>query len=189
MIKLVVGLGNPGQKYAKTRHNAGFLLLDKLISSENGAFSTQSRFLGELAEVSKAGNKFYLLKPSTFMNRSGQSVSAVMKYYKIQPEEVLVIHDELDFNPGVLKLKVDGGHAGHNGLRDIISATGAKNFLRLRVGIGRPSGSMAVADYVLSDFSKLEFELVVSEFSVFLALFPLLLAGDSESVMHKLHSQ
>jgi len=189
VIKLIVGLGNPGQKYSKTRHNAGFLLLDELVCSENVIFSAQSRFLGELAEISRGGDKVYLLKPATFMNRSGQAVSAVMKYYKILPEEVLVVHDELDFDPGVLKLKLGGGHGGHNGLRDIIAATGSKGFLRLRVGIGRPQGSRAVADYVLSDFSRPDFELVVSEFSGFLVLVPLLLAGDSGSAMHRLHSQ
>ena len=189
MIKLIVGLGNPGQKYSKTRHNAGFLLLDEMAYSENSTFSSQGRFSGELAEVSKGGDKLYLLKPATFMNRSGRSVSAVMKYYKIQPEEVLVIHDELDFDPGMLKLKLGGGHGGHNGLRDIIAATGSKGFLRLRVGIGRPQGSQAVADYVLSDFSKPDLGVVMSEFTGFLALVPLLLAGDTESAMHKLHSQ
>ncbi|MDF1581963.1 MAG: aminoacyl-tRNA hydrolase [Methyloprofundus sp.] len=189
MIKLIVGLGNPGQKYSKTRHNAGFLLLDELVYSEGVIFSAQSRFFGELAELSKGGDKVYLLKPATFMNRSGQAVLAVMKYYKILPEEVLVVHDELDFDPGVLKLKLGGGHGGHNGLRDIIAAIGSRNFLRLRVGIGRPQGSQAVADYVLSDFSRFDFELVISKFSGFLSLVPLLLVGDSESAMHKLHSQ
>jgi len=189
VIKLIVGLGNPGRKYSKTRHNAGFLLLDELVSSENVVFSAQSRFFGELAEIGDGGDKLYLLKPATFMNRSGQAVSAVMKYYKILPEEVLVVHDELDFDPGVLKLKLGGGHGGHNGLRDIIAATGSKGFLRLRVGIGRPQGVRTVADYVLSDFSRLDFELVMSKFSGFLALVPLLLAGDSGSAMHKLHSQ
>ncbi|MCF7969602.1 MAG: aminoacyl-tRNA hydrolase [Methylococcaceae bacterium] len=189
MIRLIVGLGNPGQKYSKTRHNAGFLLLDQLISSGGGGFSVQSRFLGELAEISKGMHRFYLLKPSTFMNRSGQSVSAVMKYYKIRPEEVMVVHDELDFDLGVLKLKVGGGHGGHNGLRDIIAAIGTKDFLRLRVGIGRPRSAMSVADYVLSDFSKLEFELIASKFSSFLPLIPSLVAGDVDSAMHELHSQ
>lgn len=188
MIKLVVGLGNPGQKYAKTRHNAGFLLLDELISAGSAFFSPQSRFFGELAEMRVGEGRFYLLKPATFMNRSGQSVSAVMKYYKIQPEEVLVLHDELDFELGVLKLKFGGGHGGHNGLRDIIAATGSKDFLRLRVGIGRPQGSQAVADYVLSDFTRRDFELLMSRFSDFHTLIPLLLAGDTESAMHKLHS-
>jgi PTH1 family peptidyl-tRNA hydrolase len=156
VIKLIVGLGNPGQKYAKNRHNAGFLLLDKLIKIESGEFSLQSRFLGDLAEVITSANKLYLLKPNTFMNRSGQSVSLVMKYFKILPEEVLVVHDELDFSVGMMKLKFSGGHGGHNGLRDIISAMGTKDFVRLRLGIDRPRESEMVADYVLSDFSKLE---------------------------------
>lgn len=189
MIKLIVGLGNPGQKYSKNRHNAGFLLLDELIAAEGSDFSLQSRFFGELAEISKDGGKLYLLKPATCMNRSGQAVSSVMKYYKIKPEEILVVHDELDFDVGVLRLKSDGGHGGHNGLRDIIASVGAKNFLRLRIGIGRPQGPKSVADYVLSDFSKKDLECVLSEFSDFSRVIPLLLAGDFGVAMQKLHSQ
>jgi len=189
VIKLIIGLGNPGQKYSKNRHNAGFLLLDSLAAAEGAGFSLQSRFFGELAEISKEGCKLYLLKPSTYMNRSGQAVSSVMKYYKIKPEEVLVVHDELDFGVGILKLKSDGGHGGHNGLRDIIASIGVKNFLRLRVGIGRPQGAKAVADYVLSDFSKNDLELVMSGLDDFLGLVSLLLVGEPGLAMQKLHSK
>ncbi len=189
MIKLVVGLGNPGQKYLKTRHNVGFLLLDELISSEVAFFSSCARFHGEFAELGHAGHKLYLLKPNTYMNRSGQSVLAVMKYYKLGIEEVLVVHDDLDFDPGVFRLKSGGGHGGHNGLRDIIAVTGKKEFLRLRVGIGRPNGVKAVADYVLSDFSKTDLELVMIGFSRFKPLLPMLLSGSSDLAMQQLHSK
>ncbi|NOQ14700.1 MAG: aminoacyl-tRNA hydrolase [Methyloprofundus sp.] len=189
MIKLLVGLGNPGNKYSKTRHNAGFLLLDELAKDEGVAFSKQSRFFGDVAEVSKGGDRLYLLKPGAFMNRSGQSVSALMKYYKIRPEEVLVVHDELDFDVGTMKLKSAGGHGGHNGLRDIIASIGAKDFKRLRIGVGRPNAGRAVADYVLSDFSKSDLQQVKELFFEFIACMPLLLRGNFEAAMQELHSQ
>ncbi|BCG65656.1 MAG: peptidyl-tRNA hydrolase, PTH1 family [Methyloprofundus sp.] len=188
MIKLIVGLGNPGQKYTKNRHNAGFLLLDGL-ARDSGGFSQQARFFGCLAEMSTKSGKLYLLKPATFMNRSGQSVSAVMKYFKILPEEVLVVHDELDFDVGVVKLKKGGGHGGHNGLRDIITSMGQKNFLRLRIGIGRPRAGKAVADYVLSDFSKVDMHLVQEVFADFAANMSAMCSGDYGVVMQNLHSR
>ena len=189
MIRLIVGLGNPGKKYSKTRHNAGFLLLDELAKVECVDFSRQARFFGELAEVNKDTGKLYLLKPGTFMNRSGQSVSSVMKYYKIHPEEILVVHDELDFDVGVMKLKSAGGHGGHNGLRDIIASLGVKDFKRLRVGIGRPGSGKVVADYVLSDFSKSDLHCVHELFFDFIGYFPLLLAGNFEALMQEFHSR
>ncbi|WP_428353178.1 aminoacyl-tRNA hydrolase [Methyloprofundus sp.] len=188
MIKLLVGLGNPGQKYTKTRHNAGFLLLDKLAREMSVAFSSQTKFFGGLAEIKIEKGGVYLLKPHTFMNRSGQSVSALMKYYKIKPEEILVVHDELDFDVGVLKLKVGGGHGGHNGLRDIIASLGVKDFKRLRVGIGRPNPGKQVVDYVLSDFSKNDLQHIEELYADFFYCLPLLQGGDFEGAMQKLHS-
>jgi len=188
VIRLIVGLGNPGQKYLKTRHNAGFLLLDEILSQCGGDFSAKPSFLGCLAEVNESSHKVYLLRPSTYMNRSGQSVQAVMKYFKIKPEEVLVIHDELDFLPGQIKFKLGGGHGGHNGLRDIIAAINGRDFLRLRVGIGRPSGSKAVVDYVLSDFSKSDYGSVISASAGFLDVLPFLVSGELEKAIQKLHS-
>ncbi len=189
MIKLLVGLGNPGHKYLKTRHNAGFLLLDELAKEEGVSFSRQARFLGDFAELRARSGCVYLLKPTTFMNRSGQSVMSVMKYYKIKAEEVLVVHDELDFEVGALKLKAGGGHGGHNGLRDIISSTGVKNFKRLRVGIGRPGPGKVVADYVLSDFSKSDLRQVNELFSCFIECVSGLVSGDFDAVTQKLHSR
>ena len=189
MIKLIVGLGNPGQKYSKTRHNAGFLFLDQLAEEESVGFLYQSRFFGDVAEINKGAGKLYLLKPVTFMNRSGQSVSSMMKYYKLVPEEVLVVHDELDFDVGTLRLKSGGGHGGHNGLRDIISSIGTKDFKRLRVGIGRSESGKAVADYVLSSFSKNDMLCVKELFFDFIKYLPLLRAGDYELAMQELHSR
>lgn len=188
MIKLFVGLGNPGKKYQRNRHNAGFLLLDELAKDKGVVFSQQSRFFGDLAEFSSSAGKVYLLKPSTFMNRSGQSVSSVMKYYKIKPEEVLVVHDELDFEVGILRLKSAGGHGGHNGLRDIIASLGVKDFKRLRVGIGRPSAGKVVADHVLSDFSKADVQQIKEMFYGVMLCVPLLVAGEYDEAVQKIHS-
>jgi peptidyl-tRNA hydrolase, PTH1 family len=187
MIKLIVGLGNPGQQYEKTRHNAGFLFLDALAQDLGCAWSNESRFQGFFAEVSIANGRVMLLKPGTFMNRSGHSVGKIARYYKLLPEEILVVHDELDFNPGVVKLKKDGGHAGHNGLRDIIAHLGTKEFYRLRIGIGRPSAGKAVVDFVLSSPSKREWELLTSVFDLSRSFIDRMVAGDMAEVMSKLN--
>jgi len=189
MIKLIVGLGNPGQKYTKTRHNAGFLLLDGLAKDFGVEYSTQSKFFGQLAEFTLGDDKVFLLKPMTFMNRSGQSVSAVMKYYKIKSDEILVLHDELDFETGVLRFKRGGGHGGHNGLRDIIASLSVRDFVRLRIGINRPAVGKDVADYVLADFSKKDFLSISGALDEFVAYFPQLHREGYESVMQALHSR
>jgi len=189
MIRLIVGLGNPGRQYEKTRHNAGFLFLDRLVSGSNGFWVSESRFDGQLAEIVVAGKKILLLKPGTFMNRSGQAVGKVAKYYKLAPDEVLVIHDELDFEPGMAKLKKNGGHAGHNGLRDIIAHLGTKEFYRLRIGIGRPPVGKVVADYVLSDPSKKDWELMLSAFDSAESYIEQIVAGDIGMVMNKMNSR
>jgi len=189
MIKLIVGLGNPGRQYEKTRHNAGFLFLDGLISGSSGGWVNESRFDGLLAEIGVAGNKVLLLKPGTFMNRSGQAVGKVVRYYKLVPDEVLVIHDELDFEPGIAKLKKGGGHAGHNGLRDIIAHLGTKEFYRLRIGIGRPPVGKVVADYVLSEPSKKDWELMLSAFDFVRNYIEQIVAGDIALVMNKMNSR
>jgi PTH1 family peptidyl-tRNA hydrolase len=188
MIKLIVGLGNPGQQYEKTRHNAGFLFLDALAVEMGCTWSSQSRFQGLFAEGNIASGKVMLLKPDTFMNRSGQSVGKVARYYKLLPEEILVVHDELDFNPGVVRLKKDGGHAGHNGLRDIVAHLGSKEFYRLRFGIGRPPAGKVVADFVLSLPSKPEWELLLNAFDLSKAFIAQMVAGDMAAVMNKLNS-
>lgn len=189
MIKLIVGLGNPGRQYEKTRHNAGFLLLDRLVSESGGSWASESRFDGLLAEVDVVGGKVMLLKPGTFMNRSGQAVGKVARYYRLVPEEILVVHDELDFDAGVVKLKKDGGHAGHNGLRDIIAHLGSKDFYRLRVGIGRPPVGQVVADFVLSNPSKIEWDLILSAFDFVGGFVNQIVMGDISAVMNKLNSK
>ncbi|MDO9047492.1 MAG: aminoacyl-tRNA hydrolase [Methylobacter sp.] len=190
MIKLIVGLGNPGRQYEKTRHNAGFLFLDRLISDSSWNWVRESRFDGLLTEVGVgvADGKVLLLKPSTFMNRSGQAVGKVARYYKLASDEILVVHDELDFDVGVVKLKKDGGHAGHNGLRDIIAHLGTKEFYRLRIGIGRPPAGKVVADFVLSSPSKNEWNLMLSAFDLAASYVDQMIAGDMAVVMNKLNS-
>jgi peptidyl-tRNA hydrolase, PTH1 family len=153
MIKLIVGLGNPGRQYEKTRHNAGFLFVEHLARIAGAAWSGSGQFSGEVAECSIGGYKLILLKPMTFMNRSGMSVGKFLRYYKLNPEEMLVVHDELELAEGLVKSKRDGGHGGHNGLRDIIAHIDSRDFYRLRVGIGRPVAGEKVADYVLSGLS------------------------------------
>ncbi|MEI8210227.1 MAG: aminoacyl-tRNA hydrolase [Methylococcales bacterium] len=187
MIKLIVGLGNPGEQYEKTRHNAGFLFLDSLAKEMGCAWSNQSRFHGLFAECSIAQTKIMLLKPDTFMNRSGHAVGKICRYYKLLPEEILVVHDELDFNPGVVKLKKDGGHAGHNGLRDIIAHLGSKDFYRLRVGIGRPSSGKSVADFVLCTPSSVELDLIEAVFDSSRRYLDQMVLGDMAAVMNKLN--
>ncbi len=188
MIKLIVGLGNPGRQYEKTRHNAGFLFLDTLAQELGCTWSNESRFQGLFAEGSIANAKVMLLKPDTFMNRSGQSVGKIARYYKLLPEEILVVHDELDFNPGIVKLKKDGGHAGHNGLRDIIAHLGSNQFYRLRLGIGRPPVGKVVADFVLSSPSKPEWELLVNAFDLAGRFIGQMVTGDMAAVMNKLNT-
>lgn len=186
MIKLVVGLGNPGRQYEKTRHNAGFIFLDHLVDANGGRWSSNSQFQGDIANLEVAGHKLVLLKPMTFMNRSGSAVGKVLRYYKFQPDELLVVHDELDLPEGVVKLKRDGGHAGHNGLRDIIAHIDSRDFYRLRVGIGRPLSGINVADYVLSKPSDQVFVLFDNVFRRLEVDLSMLIAGDVAAVNNKL---
>ena len=151
-IRLIVGLGNPGAEYSDTRHNAGFWFLDALANREKVFFHEEKKFLGEVARVRLAGQDIWLLKPLTYMNRSGQSVVSLALYYKILPEEIFVVHDELDLMPGCMKLKKGGGNAGHNGLKDITEKLSTPNFWRLRLGTGHPRTlglAQPVADFVL----------------------------------------
>lgn len=151
-IRLIVGLGNPGAQYEATRHNVGFWLADQLAEDFHTHFSVEASLFGLLAKFKTIEGNVYLLKPTTYMNRSGQAVRAVAQFYKIDVEQILVLHDELDIPPGQIKLKKGGGHAGHNGLRDIQAQMGSPDFWRLRIGVGHPRTmrlSQQVADYVL----------------------------------------
>ncbi|MDG2938840.1 aminoacyl-tRNA hydrolase [Bisgaard Taxon 10/6] len=149
-IKLIVGLGNPGDKYADTRHNAGEWLIDRLSRRFNFSLKDETKFFGKTARAVISGQEIRFLVPTTFMNLSGKAVGALASFYRIQPEEILVAHDELDLPPGVAKIKQGGGHGGHNGLKDTIAQLdNSKNFYRLRVGIGHPGDRNLVTSYVL----------------------------------------
>ena len=187
-IALIVGLGNPGSEYEATRHNAGFWFIDELARQTGCELRKDSKFHGQAGKTSLHGEPVWLLKPDTFMNRSGQSLSSLAKYYKIPVENILVVHDELDFEPGDVRLKKGGGHAGHNGLRDIISAMGSKAFLRLRVGIGHPGNSKDVSDFVLTRPSAADRTQIGYAIDDALHVMPELVDGNIEKAMQQLHS-
>ena len=153
-IKLIVGLGNPGKNYQANRHNIGATFLNYIAQELDQIFSINKNFFGEVASINITGQKIYLLKPSTFMNHSGQSVRALMNFYKIKTQEILIIHDELDLPLTDIRLKNSGGHGGHNGLRDIITQLASGDFYRLRIGIGRPLSQMPVVDFCITKFFK-----------------------------------
>ncbi len=184
MIKMIVGLGNPGAQYTKTRHNAGFWLIDAIRNSE---LTPNNRFKGLVGEMLFGTQKVYLLMPETYMNKSGESVLALAHFYKILPQEILVVHDELDLPPGTARFKRGGGHGGHNGLRSIITHLGSKDFMRLRIGIGHPGHSSQVASYVLTKAPQAE------ETAIFDAIYnarhalPDFVAGEYEKAMNDLH--
>ena len=187
-IKLIVGLGNPGEKYAKTRHNAGFLFLDQLLQQYGGTFKLDKNCLGLVAKTTIADQEIRLLKPDTFMNLSGNSVRAASGYYKISLDQILVVHDELDLDPGIARFKLDGGHGGNNGLRDIIQKMSSKEFARLRIGIGHPGVGKDVSNYVLKQASKsdqLEIEKAIDEA---LRLITTVVKGDFAQAMNELHT-
>ncbi len=188
MLKLIVGLGNPGQRYEKTRHNAGFLFLDYLLSGVGCRWVSEDRFEGLLTRCQLGSGQVIVLKPQTFMNKSGSAVGKVARYYKILPEEILVVHDELDLEEGVVKIKKGGGHAGHNGLRDIIGHLGSKNFYRLRIGIGRPVSGVDVADYVLTRPSLAGRERLTEAFRFVENYMDRIVEDDIASVMNEMHA-
>jgi peptidyl-tRNA hydrolase, PTH1 family len=160
---MVVGLGNPGREYAQTRHNVGFMVAEELARRTGGAW--RGKFSGELAEVRLDGMRLALLRPQTFMNESGRSVAAAARFFKVEPDELLVVHDEVDLEPGRLQVRLGGGLAGHNGLRSVAQQLGTPEFARLRIGVGRPDRGdpRPVADFVLSEFPpELDVEGLVS---------------------------
>ena len=187
-IDLIVGLGNPGAQYEQTRHNAGFWFVDEIARLKGAHFRPDSKFSGEACKVNLEGREVWLLKPDTFMNRSGQSVQKLATFYKIPVENILVAHDELDLEPGDIRLKTAGGHGGHNGLRDIIAHLG-QNFQRLRIGIGHPGHRDQVADYVLHRAGKDEQIGIENAIDNALRVLPLLAEGSWEKAVHRLHSK
>lgn len=188
-IRLIVGLGNPGREYEATRHNAGFWWVDSLAASKGTTLSSEKKFHGLAARLTFSGNEVWLLEPQTFMNRSGQGVAALAHFYKIAPEEILVVHDELDLPPGTVRLKQGGGHGGHNGLKDIVAHLGTPNFWRLRLGIGHPGNREEVVNYVLNPPRREEQEEIEAAMDKGLAVLPQLLAGDFAAAMLKLHTK
>ncbi len=188
-IRLIVGLGNPGKEYEDTRHNAGFWLVERLASDLHGAFRAEAKFHGLAAKVSLERQDLWLLKPQTYMNASGRAVAALAGFYKIEPAEILVVHDELDLPPGVAKLKKGGGHAGHNGLRDIAAALKTPDFWRLRLGIGHPGDRAKVVDFVLHPPRKEEAEAIGEALDQSLPVIRPLARGDFAAAMHQLHTK
>lgn len=188
-IQLIVGLGNPGGEYEKTRHNAGFWLLDTLANQHSQTFRKENKFSGEVCKISLQGKECWLLKPQTFMNRSGQAVAALAAYYKIPRQNILVVHDELDLLPGTVRFKQAGGHGGHNGLRSLIAALGGNDFARLRIGIGHPGQSSEVARYVLHEASKLDKQELDVAIADAIGVLPLAAQGEHQKLMNQLHSK
>lgn len=186
-IQCIVGLGNPGDKYRDTRHNAGFWFVDLLLDQLGGRWRSESKFFGDVGRVQIDGKNTWLLKPMTYMNRSGQSVSAFAKFYKLNPENFLVVHDDLDLDPGDTRLKKGGGHGGHNGLRDITSALSSKDFYRLRLGIGHPGHRDDVVDFVLSRAGKEETGKIMDSLREAERVLPECLSGDFQKAMNHLH--
>ena len=188
MIKLFVGLGNPGPEYEATRHNAGFWWIDALARELKLTLVPERAYHGLMARTSIAGHSVWLLQPQTFMNLSGKSVAALARFFKIQPEEILVVHDELDLSPGQAKLKRGGSHAGHNGLRDIHAQLGSSDYWRLRIGIGHPGVKGEVIHWVLKKPAPDQRTLIEDSITHALQAAPALLAGDMDKATLLVHT-
>jgi len=187
-LRLIVGLGNPGPEHARTRHNAGAWFADALAARCGTRFSLESKLFGEACKVDVEGRPVWLLKPATFMNLSGKSVAAALRYWKIEPEEALLAHDELDLPPGTARLKFDGGHGGQNGLRDTMRLLGHGRFHRLRVGIGHPGHKDRVTPWVLGRPGQDDEAAILRAIDDALAVLPLAVAGDFNEAMKRLHT-
>lgn len=187
-LRLIVGLGNPGADHSRTRHNAGFWFIDALVDSLGARFGLESKLFGESAKVSIGGQTVRLLKPATFMNASGKSVAAALRYWKIEPDEALLAHDELDLEPGIARLKFDGGHGGQNGLRDTLQVLGHGQFHRLRLGIGHPGHKDRVTPWVLGRPGKDDEAAIRRAIQEALEAIPLAVAGDFNEAMKLLHT-
>ena len=188
-LKVIVGLGNPGPKHDSDRHNAGVIFLHHLCKSYGGTLRGEGKFFGEFGSISVDRHEIKLLFPTTFMNHSGKSVFALCKFFKIEPQNLLVAYDEIDFDVGVTRFKEGGGHGGHNGIRDIISALGGQNgFHRLRIGVGHPGHKSMVANYVLSPPSRTEAKIIMSDIEEAIRVIPKAVAGEWEDAMKLLHT-
>ena len=188
-LRLIVGLGNPGPEHARTRHNAGFRFVDVLADKAGARFGLESKLFGETAKIEVAGQSIWLLKPATFMNLSGKSVTAALRYWKIEPEQALLAHDELDLAPGVARLKFDGGHGGQNGLRDTIQLLGHGRFHRLRLGIGHPGHKDRVTGWVLGRPGNDDEILIGRAIDDAIDVLPLAVKGNFMDAMTRLHTR
>lgn len=195
MTKLIVGLGNPGEEHEEDRHNAGFWFVDALAKQLSARFETGKRFSGKVAQAKWEGEDLFLLKPTTYMNLSGQAVGALCRFHKILPKDILVVQDELDLKAGTARIKLGGGTGGHNGLKDIQAHLGTPDYWRLRLGIGHPRDlaggerAMDVADYVLRRPLQTEQGQIDASIKNGLQILPLFLKGDSQAAMLELHSK
>jgi peptidyl-tRNA hydrolase, PTH1 family len=187
-LRIIAGLGNPGPEHLTTRHNAGFWFVDVLARRHGGEFRDYRKYSGETARINIEGRDLVLLKPTTYMNRSGLSVRQLSDFFKVPPEEILVAHDELDLPVGAVRLKHGGGHGGHNGLRDTIAHIG-ENFWRLRLGIGHPGNKAEVIDYVLTRAPRTEEDLILDAVNTAADCMPLVIEQGAERAMTKLHSR
>jgi PTH1 family peptidyl-tRNA hydrolase len=189
MIRLLVGLGNPGPEYEATRHNAGFWWIDDVARKLGVHLAPERSYFGLAARVNRPDGPVWLLEPMTFMNLSGKSVAALARFFKIAPQEILVVHDELDLLPGQMKLKLGGSHAGHNGLKDIHAQLGSPDYWRLRLGIGHPGVKAEVVNDVLRKPSPEHREAIEKSIEQSMGALDLLLAGDMERAMMKIHAK
>lgn len=189
MIRLMVGLGNPGQEYEDTRHNAGFWFIDEVARQLKVTLVPDRSYFGLVARANLADGPLWLLEPMTFMNLSGKSVAPLARFFKIAPDEILVAHDELDLQPGQMKMKQGGSHAGHNGLKDIQAQLGSPDFWRLRLGIGHPGVKAEVIHHVLRKPPLAEREAIEHSIAQGLSALDLLIAGDMERAMLKIHAR
>ena len=188
-IQLIAGLGNPGAKYEDTRHNVGFWFLDELAKIKGCSLRHESKFQGDVGKITINGQSIWLIKPMTFMNLSGQSVAALANYYKLTAENLLVVHDELDLDPGTVRLKCGGGHGGHNGVRGIISHFGTKEFYRMRIGIGHPGSAADVSNYVLATPSSSDRNALLDAIDDCMPVLPQVIDGEMQKAMNHLHSR
>ena len=187
-VRLIAGLGNPGSEYAKTRHNAGFWFVDALCAQYGGQFSSNRKLNADLADVTIAGQAVRLIKPQTYMNLSGEAVAAALRYFKLPVDCALVAYDEIDFEPGKVRLKFDGGHAGHNGIRNIIAHAGS-GFWRLRIGVGHPGDRDRVKGHVLRAAGKEEENIIMATIDRALEIVPVLLSEGAERAQQQLHTE
>jgi len=187
-LKLIIGLGNPGEHYALTRHNAGFHFVDALAQQEQVTWALNSKVFGQTTKISLAGQDLWLLKPATFMNLSGKSVLAALHFWKIEPEHMLLVHDELDLSPGKVRLKFNGGHGGQNGVRDTMRLLGHGRFHRLRIGIGHPGHKNKVIGWVLNHPLSADEILIARAINRALDVLPLAAKGEFERAMQQLHT-